>query len=334
MGRRDVGPVRFLLIVNPETKIELDSYREVFVGLTSWASPDNGLVSQIVCDADPHVIISIGASQDSALWRMPLWRRRTWVDIPDAGVQPQAVKMAALSLLGAVIDHNHFEDAPLVSVVPTVERASDVVRIVNELVVKQTHDNVEVLVSDHVWNEVRDAIIDSPGAMVVRPIDSTEGLYPFDIVRVAVGEARGEWIWPVSSSSPAAPSEMLETLVISHLSDKDRDCLIVSALDSLEEILDSVDSGSNSPIEHFLIRRASLASSRIFSESPPFGSLGAVMSLVACETSVQLLAATSTATIDFATFAHEPDDVRRTLLQAPIGFARRINKGRPTAVSG
>ena len=335
MGRRSVGAVRLLLVVDPAIHIDLSSYQGVLRGLTSWASPDNESVAQVVCDTDPHVIVSIGVSQESALWRMPLWRRRTWVDMPDATVQPAAVKMAALSLLGAVIDHNQFDDAPLVTVVPLVPRAADIVRLLREVVVKQTHENIEVLVSDHLWNEVRDAIVEEPAAMFIRRVDSIDGLTPFEVVRATVGEGRGEWIWPISHVTPTASPELVESLVSVTSFDERPGCIVVSKSVSLGEILASCDAGSPVPVDHFLINRSSVASSRIVCEAPPFGSLGAALALLACDSMVHVVDPLSeSSTIDSAAFATEVDDVRRTLLQAPIGFARRVMKSQQPVISG
>lgn len=315
------APIRILVVAGQGVHLSLSSFREAFTGLDGWATPDDASLPRVIGDVDPHVIVSMGdVPTSSALWQMPLWRRRVWLNLPDNQVGPHAVKMSALSLLGATIDDRFFRDSPLLSVVPLRQTAADLVAVAKCIATNQSYDNIELLVAEELWSEALDQLRDDPVLLKMRRAAIDAGSSPFQLLREAACHARGDWLWPVATQNPTAQDDFIEKIIGQSADDV---TAVVTAEDSSPQaILDYLAGNTPNRIGHLVIRRAVLASMREFIQAPPMTSLGHLIACLLADSRTTIHGSDGTETLDDDVCRNEEDDVRGLLLQAPIAWAR------------
>jgi hypothetical protein len=301
----------------------MERYRQVFGEWSVWITPDDDSLWQVIADADPNIIISIGnLGSGSGLWALPLWRRRTWLNISDVGTAPEAVFTSSLSLLMSLLEIEAFSDSPLVSLIPMGGDAGQVASSVRLITAGQDYDNIEVLVPNQHWNTVRDSLSGHIVATMLRRVPDALEDTPLCRLRMAMGSSRGSIMWPISLFNESISPAFLHQVVDKMLSTDGVNTVIYGTHLGPEKVLASLAGDVPWEIQHLLFQLSPVMGMRRFLESFPMQSLGALLSLLAVEPSTTFLESVDGSTIDQGLFTGEPDSTHNNLLRGAVAFGR------------
>ena len=195
-----MSPIRAVIVLPFGSEIQMEQYRRVFGEWSVWVTPDDDSLWRVIADANPDVIISLGnLGSSSGLWSLPLWRRRTWLNLPDSDLAPEIVFTASLSLLMSLLEIDAFSDSPLVSLVPLGSDANQMANDVRLITAGQDYDNIEVLIPNQYWNVIRDSVSGHIVSSMLRRIPDALDENQITRLRMAMGSSRGSIMWPISS---------------------------------------------------------------------------------------------------------------------------------------
>ena len=316
-------PVKAVIVLPFGSEIQMDHYRQVFGEWSVWVTPDNDSLWQVIADANPDVIISLGhLGTGSGLWALPLWRRRTWLHLTDAKIGPEDVFTSALSLMMSLLEIEPFTDSPLVSVVPLGDDPTQMAESVRLITSGQDYDNIEILVPSKHWNNVRDL---SSGHIVITMLrqipDALENSTNCRL-RSALGATRGTIVWPVSMLTDQLPPDFLGVAVDTFVSSDDVHSLIFGRDLCAQKVIDSVELEKDWELRHLLFEQSFVLGMRKYVESFPVESLGVLLCLLALEPSSKFVESGQSSTINENLFRVEPDSTRNKMLRGAVGFAR------------
>ena len=316
-------PIRAVIVLPFGSQIQMEHYRRVFGEWSVWVTPDDDSLWQVIADADPDIIISLGnLGHGTGLWSLPLWRRRTWLNLPDTDIAPEVVFTASLSLLMSLLEIDAFSDSPLVSVVPLGTDAAQMAVAVGLITAGQDYDNLEVLIPNQYWNVVRDSLSGHIVSSMLRRIPDALDEKVSTRLRVAMGSSRGSIVWPILSCTESISPDFLCQVVEKMVSSEGVNSVICGEHLSPEKVLASIVGDVPWEIAHLLFQLSPVMGLRRFLESFPMQSLGVLLSLLAVERSTLFLESAEGSSFSEDLFTRELDPTHRKLLSGAVAFGR------------
>ena len=315
-------PIKAVIVLPFGSQIQMEHYRRVFGEWSVWVTPDDDSLWQVIADADPDIIISFGnLGHGSGLWSLPLWRRRTWLNLPDTDIAPEIVFTSSLSLLMSLLEIEAFSDSPLVSLVPLGSDATQMAEAVALITAGQDYDNIEVLIPNQYWNVVRDSLSGHIVSSMLRRIPDALDENSSTRLRVAMGSSRGSIMWPILSFSEISP-DFLHKVVEKMISSEEVNSVICGVELGPEKVLASIAGDVPWQIQHLLFQLSPVMGMRRFLESFPMQSLGALLSLLAVERSTSFLESAKGSSINEDLFTRELDPTHNKLLRGAVAYGR------------
>lgn len=292
--------IRVLVVLNNAEDPNLPRLAAIFKGIhISGCLPQ---VSQVEIERlDPHCILSVGPANDfSSLWSLPLWRRQTWLHIPDFKVAPLAIKQSLLSLINSAIDPPAFSSQPVISVWgKKLKEQRHLDSFINH-----GYDNWQLLEDEE---------------------DSLEQLAPRMLC--ALANARNGWLWIYNSEIASISHETLKGIVDICTGADFRGSLIIAEHNDRQKLLDNLISNEPLAIRHIVIHRESFFSGNTNPHYLPVKGLMGVVAKLLCTSSTHITSEVPGVTFERSMLVDIEDSVDVTMSHGPVQWAKWILAG-------
>jgi hypothetical protein len=289
--------VRVLLVLDDLENPNLRRVVDVFRGIAVSACNQNITLEQIEMH-NPNCILSVGyPSANSSLWKMPLWRRRTWLIVPDFDVAPVALRQSLLSLLNATIEPGVFSDTPTITV----------------------------------WNQAR---MDGPGSIYTwlegqsyenwqyQSSDAINGGNTGSAFWSSLTHSRDGLIWISNLSVDSLSSVFLEQIVTFWKMRGSSGSVVVANSSDRKTLLDNILSNEELIIRHVLVDSKALSTSRVSTHNLPLKGLIGVVAQILGDPRTSFVTEIDGVSIDRHLLWDSSNDADSTLAQGPVQWAK------------
>lgn len=316
--------IRILFVVGFGTDVAVPDYQQEFRDFNVVMIRETDQFLRVVCEHNPQVIVSLGAiGESSHLWSLPLWRRSRWLNLPDGNVAAATVRMAALSLVAGTCGGKLFTDEPLFACIALDNNPQEVSRALIQLSNTIEYDNIEVLIPNHLFDEVKDLLGAHRVTGSICRISPSSDDDLISTIRSALAITRAQFLWPVSAHSLVNEENFLQ-LVLSVLTDDPNSAVITGCNISQNEILNFLEGNGENSICQFIFRPEHVLRSVQFEHDFPLTSLsGLLLSLVA-NTSTKYLHEEVSLGVTPNSWWSEENRNHKVIAQASINLTRQL----------
>jgi len=289
--------VRVLLVLDDLENPNLRRVVDVFRGIAVSACNQNITLEQIEMH-NPNCILSVGyPSANSSLWKMPLWRRRTWLIIPDFDVAPVALRQSLLSLLNTTIDPGIFSDTPTITVWNRAKR--DELDSIYPWLEGQSYEN---------WQYQSSVVINEKNICS----DFWSSLT----------HSRDGLVWISNLSVDSLSSVFLEQIVTSWKMHGSSGSVVVANSSDRKKLLDNLLGNEELYIRHILVDGKALSSSRASTHNLPLNGLIGVVAQILGNPRTNFVTDIDGVSIDRHLLWDSSNDADSTLAQGPVQWAK------------
>jgi hypothetical protein len=292
--------IRVLVVLNNAKDPNLPRLAATFEGIhVSGCLPH---VSQAEIERlDPHCILSVGPANDfNSLWSLPLWRRQTWLHIPDFKVASLAIKQSLLSLINSAVDSPAFSSQPVISVWGKhLKEQKHLDSFIN-----QAFDNWQILEDEE----------DSFALLTPRML-------------CALANARNGWLWIYDSEIASISQETLKGIVDTCIGTDLRGSLIVADYCDREKLLNNSLSNEPLAIRHIVVHRESFFSGNATPHGLPLKGLMGVVAKLLCASSTLITSEVPGVTFKRSMLVDIDDAVDVTMSHGPVQWAKWVLAG-------
>jgi len=289
--------VRVLIVLNDVTNPNLGQLQKVFTEFATQVCDPHVPLERIE-SIDPHCILSIGELPPAtALWSMPLWRRRTWLNVPDSSVAPMALRQSLLSLLNSSIDPGVFADVPTVSLCTSTQVSEPA--LIHKSLSSQSYDNWEYLV--HHVNALGDSLEHTLNSLAL---------------------ARDGLLWLSNGNMEAVPPTFLESMVSAWASNDSFGSIVVADQSQPQALLENLVAETNLDIRHVLIDRRAFYAAKVSAHRLPLKGLMGIIAAVLSSPSTKIIDEIPGLSFDRTMLSDKFNQTDVTLSHGPVQWAK------------
>jgi len=289
--------VRILIVTHNIKDPNLHRLFEAFANFSVQLSSPNITMQQIQA-LNPDCILSFGhIPSQSSLWSMPLWRRRTWLSVPDFLIAPMALRQSVLSLLNSSTDPGVFSDKPTVTVCVLNHRITTT--SVLNILSKQTYDNWEYLADDTTHTKT----------YLQQSMD-------------AFTQSRDGLVWLSNGAIDGVPDSLLESIVNMWMKNDSQGSIIIADRVQSHELLDNLVGDVPLEIRHVFIDRRSFFTTRSSIHRLPLQGIIGLIAVTLSNQNTQIVADFGGISIDRSILWNTSDELDTTLAHGPVQWAK------------